>query len=49
MKEDRLQILAMVIVLLLSVWLGATYEVGRFEDCRKLGHSRLYCIFEDHR
>lgn len=43
-KDDRRTIKIWIAVIILAVIFGVWWEVYRYLDCRKVGHTVVYCL-----
>lgn len=41
--KDNLYLITLLLVIGLMIFLGISWEVYRYKDCRKVGHTKLYC------
>lgn len=45
-KNEYLQFLAGLILILCFIGLPIWWTIYKFKDCRKVGHSTLYCVMD---
>ncbi len=42
--KDWLKVIGMVLGVILLFGVGCAWQIYAFKDCKKVGHSTLYCI-----
>ena len=42
---EKIGVLITVLILFLAIALAIKWEIYKYNDCKKVGHSTVYCVF----
>lgn len=46
MKTNWFSFILAILALIIFIYLGIAWEIYKYHDCKKVGHSTFYCVMQ---